>query len=133
MECLAHVISGSSKAGVVDVKSEDGLLDTSNTRAIMNKNIMWTKESQKSAAALVKAQKNCKLEIFRLLAPAKNNFSYILHSFKILLINKDSDKYWEVVCVVVQTMEEVVAGVHKNELVGRRWLLSNAVMEIVGL
>ena len=46
---------------------------------------------------------------------------------------KPSDKYLEVVRVVVQTMEEVVAGVHKNELVGRRWLLSNAVMEIVGL
>ena len=28
-------------------------------------------------------------------------------------------------------MKEVVASIHKNELVGRRWLLSYALMEIV--
>ena len=28
-------------------------------------------------------------------------------------------------------MNEVVAIVHKNELVGRRWLLSDSVMDIV--
>ena len=30
-------------------------------------------------------------------------------------------------------MKEVVAGVHKNELVVRPWLLSDAVMDIVGV
>ena len=32
MECLAHVIDGACKAGVVDVQSEDMLLDISITR-----------------------------------------------------------------------------------------------------
>ena len=32
MECLEHVISGACKAGVVDVQSEDGSLDTSSAR-----------------------------------------------------------------------------------------------------
>ena len=32
MECLAHVISGECKAGVVDVQSEDGFPDTQITR-----------------------------------------------------------------------------------------------------
>ena len=33
MDCLVHVISGECKASFVDVQSEDGLLDTSSTRA----------------------------------------------------------------------------------------------------
>ena len=67
----------------------------------------------------------------------------IPHYFKSLLINKDdieymyvktykpSDEYCEVVHVVFHTMKEVVAIIHKNELVGRRWLLSDSLMEIV--
>ena len=47
--------------------------------------------------------------------------------------HKPSNEDWEVVHVVVHTMKEVVASFHKNELVGRRWLLSDAVMEIVGI
>ena len=71
----------------------------------------------------------------------------IPHSFKSLLINKDtieyiygpipgvgneintrklSDEYWEVVHVVFHTMKEVVASVHRNELVRRKWLLPDA-------
>ena len=46
---------------------------------------------------------------------------------------KPSNEYWEVVHVVVHTMKEVVASVNKNELMGRRWLLLYAVMDIVGL
>ena len=46
---------------------------------------------------------------------------------------KPSDEYWYVVHVVFHSMKEVVASVHKNELVGRRWLLSDAVMEIFGI
>ena len=42
MECLTHVIDGACKAGVVDVQYEDGLLDTSSTRAKTNKAITWT-------------------------------------------------------------------------------------------
>ena len=55
MDCLAHVISGSCKDGVVDVQSEDGLLDTPITRAKINKAIIWTKKSQKGAVALIQA------------------------------------------------------------------------------
>ena len=47
--------------------------------------------------------------------------------------HKTSDEDWEVVHMVVHTMKEVVASVHKNELVGRQWLLSDTVMDIVGL
>ena len=47
MECLAHVINGACKAGVVDVQSEGGSLETSSTREKMNMAITWTKKSQK--------------------------------------------------------------------------------------
>ena len=122
---------------------EDSLLDISITRAKNNKAITWTKKSQKGAVALNQAQKCCKISNVRPLAHAKTRFAYILHYFKSLLINKDdieymyvktykpSDEYCEVVHVVFHTMKEVVAIIHKNELVGRRWLLSDALMEIV--
>ena len=53
MECLANIITGSRKANVVDVKSEDGLLDTSSTRKKLKKAITWIKKSQKSAVDLI--------------------------------------------------------------------------------
>ena len=71
MECLAHVIYGALKAIVVDVKFEDGSLDISSTRAKMNKNIMWTKKSQKGSVALIQEQKQFKIENVRLIAPSK--------------------------------------------------------------
>ena len=73
------------KAGVVDVQSEYGLLDTSSTRGEMNKSIKWTNRLQIFSVALFKAQEHCKLAIFCLITPSKNGFSYILHSFKIPL------------------------------------------------
>ena len=51
------------------------------------------KETKKGAVALIQAHKHCKLANVRLLAPAKNRFSYILHPFKILLLKKDSIEY----------------------------------------
>ena len=56
----------------------------------MNKAITWTKKPQKSAVALIQAQKHCKLANVCLLAPATTRFTYIPHSFKILLTNKDT-------------------------------------------
>ena len=89
MECLARVIDGSCEAGVVHVKSEDGSIDTSSTR----EKITWANKSQKIDVALIQAQKHFKLANVRLLAPSKNRFSYIMNSFKSLLVNKDSIKY----------------------------------------
>ena len=77
-----HIIDGSFKAGVVDVQSEDRLLDISITRAKINKAITWTKKSQKGAVALNQAQNCCKL------SNTKTRFAYILHSLKSFLINK---------------------------------------------
>ena len=140
IKLLAHVISGACKAGVVDVQYEDWSIDTSSTRAKMNKVITWKNKSPKDAVALIQVQKHCKLVNVRLLAPAKNRFAYILHSFKSLPVNKYAidymcvpipgvgneiktrkplDEDWEVVHVVVHTMKEVVVSTHKNELVGR--------------
>ena len=106
----------------------------------MNKVITWKNKSPKDAVALIQVQKHCKLVNVRLLAPAKNRFAYILHSFKSLPVNKYAidymcvpipgvgneiktrkplDEDWEVVHVVVHTMKEVVVSTHKNELVGR--------------
>ena len=47
--------------------------------------------------------------------------------------HKPSYEDWEVVHVVVNTMHKVVVSVHKNKLVGKRWLLPDTVMGIVGL
>ena len=47
MECLAHVISGACKAVAVDVKYEDGSLDTPITRGKNNKAIKWKKNHKK--------------------------------------------------------------------------------------
>ena len=99
----------------------------------INNNITWKKKSQKVSIALVKAQNHCKLANVCVLVSAKTRFAYILHSLKILLVNKDniyyiyvpmpgvvnenktykpSDKYWEVLNVVVHTMKEVVESIH---------------------
>ena len=119
------------------MKSEGGSLDTSITRSKNNEAITWTKKSQKGAVTLVKARTHCKLANVCLLAPDKTRFSYILHSFKILIINKyaiyymygpivgvgndinirkPSNEDWEVLHVLVHvyTMKEVVASVNKN-------------------
>ena len=82
MECLACLISSSCKSGVVNVQSEDGSLDTSSTRAKMNKSITITKKSKKGAAALIQAQKHYKISNFFLLAPDKTRFASILYSVK---------------------------------------------------
>ena len=72
--CLEYVIYGECKAVIVDVKSEDGLLNISSTRAKKNKAITWTKKSKKGAIALVQAQKHCKLVNVCLIAPAETRF-----------------------------------------------------------
>ena len=90
MECLEYVIYGECKAVIVDVKSEDGLLNISSTRAKKNKAITWTKKSQKGAVALIQVQDPCKLENFRLLDPSKTRFEYILNYPKSLLTKKDA-------------------------------------------
>ena len=141
-----HVISGACKAGVVDVQSEDGLLDTSSTGEKMNKDITWKKKSQKGAVALIHKKEHFKLQMFAYSPLLKIVFVYILNYLKILLMNMDNTEYmygpmpgvgneiktrkpsdedWEVVHMVVHTMKEVVVMVHKNELVGRQWLLSD--------
>ena len=89
MECVAHVIARACKADVVGVQSEDGPLDTSITREKINKAVTWNKKSQKGAVDFIQAQKHCKLANVSLLALVKTIFSYILHSFKSLLVNKD--------------------------------------------
>ena len=75
------------------MQSADDLLDTSSTMAKINKAVTCTKTSQKGSVALIQAQKHCKLENVRLLAPDKNCFSYISHSFKSLCMNKDDIEY----------------------------------------
>ena len=77
---MAHVIAGAHKAGVVDVQSEDRLLDTSRNMAKINKAITWTNKSQKCAGALIQAQKHCKLANVCLLTPTKTRFAYMMHS-----------------------------------------------------
>ena len=89
MECLAYVIFGACKAGVVDVKYKDGSLDKSMNRAKTNKAITWKKKPQKVAIALIQTQMNYKIANVLLLAPAKTSLAYILNYFKILLMNKD--------------------------------------------
>ena len=90
MECLAHVINGACKAGVVDVQSEGGSLETSSTREKMNMAITWTKKSQKGAVALIQTQNHCKPANVCLLDPSKTRFEYILNYPKSLLTKKDA-------------------------------------------
>ena len=88
-----HVIAGACNTVVFGVQYKDGLIDTSSTRGEINKAITCTNKSQKGSVALIQAQKHCKLENVRLLAPDKNCFSYISHSFKSLCMNKDDIEY----------------------------------------
>ena len=46
---------------------------------------------------------------------------------------KPSNEDWGVVHVVVHNMKEVVASVHINELLVRRWLMLDVVMDIFGI
>ena len=41
MECLSHVLDNACKAGVMDVKSDDGRVDTEVTRRNMQRCITW--------------------------------------------------------------------------------------------
>ena len=59
----------------------------------MNEAITWTNKSQKGAVALIQAQKHCKLANVSLLYPSKTRFAYILHSLKIILMNKYAIEY----------------------------------------
>ena len=47
LEWLAHEIAGAYKSGVVDVKYEYRSLDTSSTRAKINKAITWKNKLKK--------------------------------------------------------------------------------------
>ena len=46
---------------------------------------------------------------------------------------KPPNENWEVVNMVVHTTKEMVVSVHKNELVYRKWLLLDALLDIVGV
>ena len=75
MECLAHVLDDDCKAVVMDVKYDDGRVDTEVTRRNIQRCITWTKKSQKGAKVLETAQKHVGLPFKRLITPAKNRFS----------------------------------------------------------
>ena len=45
MECLSHVLENDCKAGVMDMKSDNGKLDTEVTRKNIQRCITWTKQS----------------------------------------------------------------------------------------
>ena len=47
MECLAHILAGSCKAGVQSIKSDYGEVYMELTRRNMHKCITWTKKSHK--------------------------------------------------------------------------------------
>ena len=47
MECLAHVLANACKAGVMDIKSDDGRVDTELTRRNMQRCITWKKNHKR--------------------------------------------------------------------------------------
>ena len=62
-------------------------------QALGQKGIMLShgqRNKKKCAIALIHAHKHYKLANVRLLDPSKTRFAYILHPFKILLMNKDA-------------------------------------------
>ena len=52
MECLAHVLENFWKAGVMDVKYDNGQVDTDATRKNTQLYITWTNKSQKGEKSL---------------------------------------------------------------------------------
>ena len=85
MECLAHVLDDDCKAVVMDVKYDDGRVDTEVTRRNIQRCITWTKKSQKGAKVLETAQKHVGLPCKKLIKPVKTRFYYLIHSFRSLL------------------------------------------------
>ncbi len=73
--CIAHILSGACKCGVIDVKTDT--LCVERTRNTLQKCITWTKKSQKGANSLVQAQELCSLRKKKLLTPVKTRFAYL--------------------------------------------------------
>ena len=76
----------------MDVKYDDGRVDTEVTRSNMQRYITWTKISQKEEKSLETSQKYVGLPCKMLITPVKTRFVYIIHSFLYLIKNKGSIK-----------------------------------------
>jgi len=153
-DCFAHVLSGGCKAAVINGSLDDGLLSVESSRVVMQKCITWTKKSQKGANYLRESQEHCDLRPMKLLTPVKTRFAYLILSFRCMLKNqkaidylygekpgmnaalryrKPSSNDWLVVEVLVEVMKDVLDSIKFNQVSGEKWLLSDAVDDLVKL
>ena len=152
MECLAHILEGACKVGVKSIKSDDCEVETELTRGNTQKCLTWTKKIQKGAWALREAQIHCGIKEKRLLTPVSTRFAYLIHSFRSLLENKPTIDYlygtipyihdnilarrpylvdWEVIQMIVTSMKRMIGSIVPNQLSGKEWLLSEAIVDLV--
>ena len=136
MECLTHILSGSCKAVVQSIKSNDGEVNTELMKRNMQKCITCTKKIQKGARALWDTHIHCGIKEKRFLAPVLTHFSYLIHSFRSLLENKPAIDYlygtipgihdniramrpslvdWEVIQIILTRMKHIVCSIVLNQ------------------
>ena len=117
----------------------------------MQHSITWEK-SQKGEKALDTAQKHVELPCKILIAPVKNCFVYIIHSFRSIIENKGDIKYlyvsmdntsdiiregnpaltdWSTTSTGVMTMHRTVGSIVKNQASGGKWLISEEITDTV--
>ena len=139
MECISQVLVNACKAGVMDVKSYYGQVDTEVTRKNMKRCITRKNKSQNVSKSLEVAQNYWALPLRRLIKHVKTRFSYIIQSFRSLLKNKSAINYlygsmknifekireqnpyltdWSFTSTVVTTMRRIVGIIIKNQVSG---------------
>ena len=118
----------------------------------MQKCITWTKKIQKGARDLWEEQIHCGIKEKHILTPVLTRFAYLIHSFRSLLENKPAVEYlyrtmpgirdniqarrpslvdWEVIHIIVTSMERIVGSIVLNQCSGKEWLLSESIVDLV--
>ena len=159
-DCFAHALQGGCKSAILDCKSPESakeveaIVCVSETRKRMQACITWTKKSQLGGMKLTEAQLHTQVQVRKLLTPVKTRWAYLVESFKCLIRNRPAITYlygecpgvssrikkrqpswqdWEVIQMVVCAMKDITTSIKLNQACANRWLLSDAVNDLLEL
>jgi len=151
-ECTAHVLHCACKATVINVESDDKLINVEKTRTRLQACITWTKNSHEGQKFLSDAQSHCNLPCQRLPTLEKIQFAYLIVAFGCLLKNRAAIDYlygekpemshalrerkpswqdWEVAKMTVTTLRSMVGSVVLTQARTDKRLLSDAIDNLI--
>ena len=151
-ECTAHVLHCACKAAIINMVSDDKLINVEKTRTRLQACITWTKNSHEGQKFLSDAQSHCNLPYQRLPTLEKFQFAYLIFAFGSLLKNRASIDYlygekpemshalrerkpswqdWEVAKMIVTTLRSVAGSVVLTQARTDKCLLSDAIDNLI--